>query len=77
MAWWGTWVAQWVKHLPSAQIMIPGSWDGAPHGDPCSSGNLLLLLPLPLSLLMLSLSLSQINKILKIKKKKIDWFTIE
>ncbi|XP_059248681.1 thiamine transporter 2-like isoform X2 [Mustela nigripes] len=27
----GAWVAQWVKHLPSAQVMIPGSWDGAPH----------------------------------------------
>ena len=22
-----TWVAQLVKHLPSAQVMIPGSWD--------------------------------------------------
>ena len=22
-------MAQWVKHLPSAQVMIPGSWDGA------------------------------------------------
>ena len=22
---WGTWVAQLVKHLPSAQLMIPGS----------------------------------------------------
>ena len=25
---WGTWVAQLVKHLPSAQVMIShGSWD--------------------------------------------------
>ena len=32
-----TWVAQSVKHLPSAQVMIPGSWDGGPH----SSGLLL------------------------------------
>ena len=23
----GTWVAQLVKHLPSAQVMIPSSWD--------------------------------------------------
>ena len=22
---WGTWVAQLIKHLPSAQVMIPGS----------------------------------------------------
>ena len=24
---WGAWVAQSVKHLPSAQVMISGSWD--------------------------------------------------
>ena len=23
----GTWVAQWVKPLPSAQVMVSGSWD--------------------------------------------------
>ena len=27
------WVAQSIKHLPLAQIMIPGSWDGVPHQD--------------------------------------------
>ena len=27
---WGTWVAQSVKHLPSAQVMIPASWDRTP-----------------------------------------------
>jgi len=24
---WGAWVAQWVRHLPLAQVMIPESWD--------------------------------------------------
>ena len=27
----GAWVAQSVKHLPLAQVMISGSWDQAPH----------------------------------------------
>ena len=26
-----SWVAQLFKHLPSARVMISGSWDGAPH----------------------------------------------
>ena len=43
----GAWVAQLVKHLPSVQVMIPGSWDQAPHWAPCSVGSLLLPLPLP------------------------------
>ena len=30
------WVAQWVKHLPSAQVMISGSPDGAPSQVPYS-----------------------------------------
>ena len=25
-------MAQSVKHLPSVQVIIPGSWDGALHG---------------------------------------------
>ena len=60
----GTWVAQLVKHLTLAQVMISGSWDGAPIvlWPPCSAGSLpTTLLPLP----MVSLSLSlffQINK---------------
>ena len=29
------WVAQSVKHLPSAQVMIPGSWDRVLHWAPC------------------------------------------
>ena len=45
---WSAWVAQSVKHLPLAQLMISGSWDRAPHQALCSARS--LLLPLPLSL---------------------------
>ena len=31
---WDTWVAQLVKCLPLAQVMILGSWDGARHRAP-------------------------------------------
>ena len=60
---WGTWLVQSVKHLPSAQVMIPGSWDGAPHWAPCSAGSLLLppLLPSPPSSCFVSVCLS-LNK---------------
>ena len=34
---WGAWVAQSIKHLPSAQVMISGSWDRALHWAPCSA----------------------------------------
>ena len=54
----GAWVAQMVKCLPSAQVVIPGSWDGAPHRAPCSAGRLLLSLPLPLLVFPLLLRLS-------------------
>ena len=47
-----------VEHLPSAEVMILGSWDRVPHLAPAGS----LLLPLPLSL-PLSVCLSLINKI--------------
>ena len=47
---WDAWVAQSVKHLPSAQVMLPGSWDRTPHWAPCSAGSLLLPLPQPLPL---------------------------
>ena len=59
--------ARWVKHLPWAQLMISGSWDGAQHRAPCSAGSLLLPLPLPRPSLPLGLclphALSQIKRI--------------
>ena len=60
--WWDTWVAQSVKHLPSAQVMISGSWDGALGQAPCSVGSLLLPPPLPPAC---ELSLSLSNKIIR------------
>ena len=55
----GVWVAQSVKDLPLAQVMIPGSQDGAPSWAPCSVASLLILLSLPLPLpLVLCLALS-------------------
>ena len=48
----GAWMAQLVKCLPLAQVMIPGSWDGVLSHVP--GGNL----PLPLSPLLLMISLS-------------------
>ena len=59
LQWRGAWVAQWVKHPPSAQVMILGSWDGALY---LASW----LLPLSLSPSHSHLCLS--NKILKKKK---------
>ena len=65
------WIDKWieghlsgsvVEHLPSAQIMIPGSWDRVPHQVPRRC----LFFPLPVSLpLFLCVSHEQINKILK------------
>ena len=54
----GAWVAQLVKRLPSAQVMILESLDRVPHRAPCLAGSLLL----PLTLPPLMCSLSQINK---------------
>ena len=59
---WGAWVAQSIKRLPLAQVMIPRSWDRTPHQAPCSVGSLLLPLHLSLLVFPLSLFLCQINK---------------
>ena len=48
----GVWVAQSVKHLPLAQVMI--SWDQVPLQAPCLAGSLLLPLPLRLRPLVFS-----------------------
>ena len=62
---WDTWVAQLVKHLPSTQVSIPGSWNQALCWASCSVRSLLLPLPIPPCLCLFSLS--QINKIFKEK----------
>ena len=45
----GTGVAQLVRRRPLAQVMISGSWGGAPLRAPCSAGSLLLNFSLCLS----------------------------
>jgi len=55
-----------VGRLPSAQVMIPESWDRAPRRAPCSVGS--LLLPLPAAPPACALSLSE----KEIKTKKIN-----
>ena len=76
----GSWVAQWVKHLPLDQVMIVGCWGQvvSPATLCFLLRSLLLPLPLPLSLLVRarSLSLSQINKYLKIFLEESKWFLI-
>ena len=55
------WVAQLVKHLVLAQVMISESWDPAPHLALNLAWSLLKILSLPLPLplpLVCSLSLS-------------------
>ena len=54
-------MAQWVKHLPSAWVMVPGSWVQAPYQAPLSARSLFLPLPLP-TIPQLVFSLCQINK---------------
>lgn len=53
----GTWVPQLINCLPSAQIMIPGSWDRAHIGFPAQQGMCfsLSLCPSPTHALSLSL----------------------
>ena len=67
-----------VKCLPSAQVMILESQDGAPCGASCSTGNLLLplLLPLPAFLSSLSHALSQINTFFKMSKFRAGMVTL-
>ena len=66
----GAWVAQSVKHLLSAQVMIPVSWDRAPHRALCSAGSLLPPLSLLASLPTCDLSRSVSNKLVKLLKNK-------
>ena len=67
----GAWVAQSVKRLPSAQVVISGSWDRAAHGTSCSLGVCFSLSLCPFPTCALSPSLSQINKDNPEKKKVI------
>jgi len=78
MAFRGAWVAQMVKHLPLARVMIPESWDRAPHWAPCSTGSLLLPLPLPAASPACTLSLCQkyIKSLKKNKNKNGIYFLI-
>ena len=58
-----------LKPLPSARVMIPGSWDRALHRTLCSAGSLLPPLSLPASLPTCDLCLPNKTKSLKNKKK--------
>ena len=51
-----------VKHLPSAQVMIPEPWHQDPHQALCSAGSLLLPLPLPAALPTSALAVSLSNR---------------
>ena len=70
---WGAWVAQKVKHLPLVHVMVPGSWDRAPHRASCLVGAAegeLGGVCCSLCVCSLSLSLKEINKQINLKKKK-------
>ena len=45
----GAWVAQSVKHLHLAQVMIPESWDRVLSQAFCSAGSLPVPISLPLA----------------------------
>ena len=71
----GSWVAQLVKHLPSAQVVVPGSWNRAPSrlsGEPTSLSLCLYHSPFLCSL-GLSLCVKYINKILKNNDMNKEW----
>ena len=50
------WLNGWASAMPSAQVMIPGSWDGVTHGAPGVGGACFSLCPvsLPLSVSLLN-----------------------
>ena len=58
---WGAWVAQSVEHLPSAQVVIPGSWDQVPHWVPCGGASAYVSFPSSYVSASLSLSVSLMN----------------
>jgi len=59
----GAWVAQSVKHLPSAQVMILGSWDPAPSGESLLIGESASSSPsVPLMLTVSNKSIKYLNK---------------
>ena len=65
MQFWGAWVAQSVKRLPSVQDMTSGSWDGALlSGEPASP-------PPSATPPVCNLLVCQVNKIFKNKFKKL------
>ena len=56
MVYRGTWVAQLVRHLPSSQVLILGSWDRVLHRAPCEE-------PVsPSAYVSASVSVSLVNK---------------
>lgn len=69
----GAWVAQLANPLPSAQVEIPGSWDGAHHPPTVDQWGVCFSLPVCLSP-PLAIS-NKILKIIKIKIIKIKHFT--
>ena len=71
---WGTWVAQCVKRLPLAQVIIPGSWDPAPTSGSLLNGDSASPSPCFCALID-TFSLSFSNK-QNLKKIKIHDFTI-
>ena len=60
---WGAWVAQWVEHLTSAQVMISQSMSSSPTLGPVPTAQSLESASLSAPpLLTLCLSISKINK---------------